>query len=545
MIRSDFFLIDSLSKLIGIFVVFFTVIIFIYSLGFIKTKKLSYYFWFFVTALASLGVCFSNNLILITIFWGFLGLTLFQLISLHSEANMPSVAKKAFIIVAGSDGFLLFGFLLYASLSAQPFSNASIAAHALPINSTLALISFILIAIGCFAKAGCMPFHTWIPEVAESASVPVVAYLPASLDKLLGIYLLLRVVKDMFVLNSAAQAILMIAGSITILGAVMMALIQHNVRKLLGYHAVSQVGYMVLGLACATPLGLAAGLFHMVNHAIYKSCLFLGAGNIEARTGTGELDNLGGLGKFMPLTFITTLIASFSISGIPPFNGFVSKWMIYQGLIDVSSSSAWGTMKVIVLLSLLCALIGSGLTLASFLKLNSGVFMGSCKKPAKEAGWLLLFAPVVLSLLCVGFGIFASITILPFINKAVGGFSLTGLWQPKLATGLLIMGVLAGFIIFKIMSRKIRTVASFVGGETLTVEEEVKIGDFYNTFRQLAPLKGLYALAEKKFFDLYEQTKSFCFLFVRFLRYLHNGVLPSYLSWCLLGALGLFFAFFK
>jgi formate hydrogenlyase subunit 3/multisubunit Na+/H+ antiporter MnhD subunit len=536
-------LFDPLSKLVSTFIIFFTAIIFVYSLGFIKTKKKEYYFWFFLTAIASLAVALSSSLIWIVIFWGFIGLALFKLINLYSDTDkgVAVTAKKTFIIVGGSDGFLLFGFLVYVYLTANNFITGS----RLLINTPLSLLSFIFITIGCFAKAGCMPFHTWVPETAEKASIPVVAYLPASLDKLLGIYLLVRIAKDSFVLDDTAKIILLVAGSLTIICAVMMALIQHNIRKLLGYHAVSQVGYMVLGIACASPLGFAAGLFHMINNSLYKSCLFLGAGNVEKRTNTAELEQLGGLGKLMPVTFITVIIASLSISGIPPLNGFISKWMIYQGLIDFMNSASSPILKLVIALSLTLALIGSGLTLASFLKLISGVFLGNAKKETKEVGFYLLFAPVVLSLLCLIFGIFAYSTILKFIQKSTGGFAELGFWQPQLATTLIIAGLVIGLIIFAIMKKKIRTTGSFIGGNELTQDEEIKIGDFYTAIKEMPPLKSIYRLAEEKVFDIYEVFKKIAFSVIKFLRYLHNGVLSTYLVWCLLGVIGLFFYLFK
>ena len=123
-------------------------------------------------------------------------------------------------------------------------------------------------------------------------------------------------------------------GVITIIAAVMMALVQHNYKRLLGFHAVSQVGYMILGFGMGSLIGIAAGLFHMINNAIYKGGLFLTAGAVEQQTGKEELEDLGGLSRAMPLTFIAALVFALSISGIPPFNGFASKWMIYQGIID-------------------------------------------------------------------------------------------------------------------------------------------------------------------------------------------------------------------
>lgn len=537
----DFLIFDSLSNLIGFFVCFFTVIIFIYSLGFIKERKKEYYLWFFLTFVASLGIAFSNHLILLIILWEFLGLTLFKLINLYVDKETNWVAKKTFIIVGGSDGLLLLGFLIYMHIN-----NYFVFGKPLYINNSLSFLSFLFIALGCFAKAGAIPLHTWIPPTSQYAPLPVVAYLPASVDKLLGIYLLVRAVKDMFILDNLSKAILLIVGSFTVICAVMMALVQHNVKKLLGFHAISQVGYMVLGIGCATPLGLAGGLFHMVNNAIYKSCLFLGAGNVEKNVHTSEIDNLGGLGKFMPLTFLTTLIASLSISGIPPLNGFVSKWIIYQSLINFISSSNSTILKFITSFSLASALIGSGLTLASFLKLNSGVFLGRRKEKVKEVKGLLLFSPLVLSSLCIVFGIFSYSTILPFIKKGAGEFSLGGLWKSSLATNLIILGVIFGLIVFKIMSaKKIRVSPAFVGGEELNIEEEVKISPFYNTIREMKFIKKIYNLAEKKNFGVYELLSKFVFLFVKLFRYLHNGVLPTYLVWCLVAMLGLFFVFFK
>ncbi|MCM8786582.1 MAG: hypothetical protein NC935_00820 [Candidatus Omnitrophica bacterium] len=537
----NIFIFDYLSKLVGFFIVLFTLLIFIYSLNFIKTKKKEYYYWMFLTFLSSLGVVFSNHLFLITIFWGYLGLTLFMLINLYSDQNKASVAKKTFIIVGGSDGFLLFGILLYIYLTSRYF----IVEKPLVINSALSFLSFFLIALACFAKAGCIPLHTWIPEMAEVTEAPTVAYLPASLDKLLGIYLLVRLIKDAFILDDFSKAILLILGSLTIIAAVMMALVQHNIKKLLGYHAVSQVGYMVLGLGCSTVLGLAAGLFHMLNNAIYKSCLFLGVGNVQKQSGSVEFENLSGLGKFMPATFLFVLIASLSISGIPPFNGFVSKWMVYQGLVELFKLSTSFTLKLVILFSLVSALVGSSLTLASFLKLNAGVFLGQPKEKTKEASFTLLISPFILSLLCIIFGIFAFHTILPFIAKAIGEFSTSGLWRPMQATNLIILGILLGFIIFIITSKKRRTSPIFIGGEKIDFQTEAKVSDFYVNIRELKVLKNIYRLAEKKFFDIYEQTKNLSFIFIKFLRYLHNGVLPTYLVWCLLGALWLFFIFFR
>jgi len=541
MALNNIFIFDSLSKLVGFFVALFAILMVIYSAGFIKSRKITYYIWFFFTTIASLGVVFSGNIILIAVFWGFLGLSLFKLINLYDNEEASKVAKKTFIIIGASDGFLLLGLLLYGFLT----SGTNLSANTVIINSKLSFISFMLIAVACFAKAGCMPFHTWIPETAKSAPIPVVAYLPASLDKLLGIYLLIRIVKDSFFLNDIAKITLIALGAITIIFAVMMALIQHDIKKLLGYHAVSQVGYMVLSIGCASPIAIAAGLFHMINNSIYKCCLFLGAGNVEKQTGTTELSKLGGLARFMPITFTTFIIAALSISGIPPFNGFVSKWMIYQGIVEFINSLSSLNLKIIVALSLCCALVGSGLTLASFLKVISSVFLGNTKIKAKEARFSLLFPAIILASLCIIFGVFAYSTIIKFIEKAVGNFSMIGLWQPIGATALIVIGIIIGLIVFKLSSMNLRVSPTYTGGEDLNPQEEAKLEDFYGTISEIPLLKKIYWLAEQKAFDIYEQLRKAAFALSNLLKKLHNGVLPTYLAWCLLAMIGLFYIFFK
>ena len=178
----------------------------------------------------------------------------------------------------------------------------------------VAIVGFFSLLIASLAKAGAFPVHTWLPEYTEAAPSSISAFLPASLDKLLGIYFLTRICTNIFVLRQWAILLLLLIGSITIIAAVMMALVQHNYKKLLGYHAVSQVGYMVTGIGLGTPLGIAGGLFHMINNALYKSGLFLAGGATEKQTNEEELDKLGGLAVYMPITFFSALIFALSIS---------------------------------------------------------------------------------------------------------------------------------------------------------------------------------------------------------------------------------------
>ncbi|MFH1398387.1 MAG: proton-conducting transporter membrane subunit [Candidatus Omnitrophota bacterium] len=543
------FKLDALSGFVALAIAAFSVLILVYSFKFRKGKPQAaqYYVYVVLTALVAIGTVLANNLILLLICWGFLGLTLYLLIAMGNDESSLA-AKKTFIIVGGTDALMLFGIgIIYYLTGTFQIDKIKIA---LSTNYyLLPTLAYLCLAIACFAKAGAMPFHSWIPDCAKSAPIPVVAFLPASLDKLLGIYLLTRISLNLFTMNQALNIFLMITGAFTIIAAVMMALVQHNMKRLLGYHAVSQVGYMVLGIGTGNPIGIAGGIFHMLNHAVYKSCLFLTAGNVEYRTKTSELDELGGLSKSMPITFISSLVASLSISGVPPFNGFVSKWMIYQGLVSLLGAGNQ-TLRIIAIFSLAAAMFGSGLTLASFMKLIHAVFLGrKTNRQVKEVSWQMWLPCLILAITCVVFGVLAyQIPLKYFIFPAIKGVSFIGTWSALLSTWLIIISLVLGFLIFKLKGLKfvVRQDSSFTGSETRDIQENKISGtDFYNTIKELPVLALIYKKAQAGLFDIYEQGKNLVFSIGSAFQYLHNGILPTYLVWCLLGMVGLFWVLLR
>ncbi len=548
LIGSGFVLrVDALSGFVGLFIGFFGVLIALYSIGFMKGRDSvrQYYAYMLWTLGGSIGAAYSNNLLLLLTFWGFLGFTLYMLIA-GSGPKAAYAAKKTFIIIGGSDAAMLLGVvLLWLHMH---LLDMNIMRIDLRLNPFMA-VAFLCLALGAFAKAGAMPLHTWIPDSSEVAPMPVMAFLPASLDKLLGIYFLVRITWDMFIIGpgSTLSIFLMVIGAVTIIAAVMMALVQHNLKRLLAYHAVSQVGYMVLGIGTACPLGIAGGLFHMVNHALYKSSLFLAGGSIERQVGTTELDELGGLGRLMPITFVTSLIAALSISGVPPFNGFFSKWMVYQALIESGRAGArlW-------VLWLAVAMFGSALTLASFMKLIYAVFLAPRDKrvpyPAstaapREVPASMWIPQVVLAALCVIFGVCAvQIPLRWFIVPSVkAGFSYPGIWNASLAAVLILAGLVIGFFVFALGRMPARRSSIFAGGEILDDNSGIKATTFYNAIKDLPLIGAIYRLADKKVFDIYDEGTKGTFACARVLQWLHNGVLPTYMIWCLLGTLFLFF----
>ncbi|MDD4900060.1 MAG: proton-conducting transporter membrane subunit [Candidatus Omnitrophica bacterium] len=545
------FKLDALNSFIAGAIGLFFILAISYSLKFMKGRKhlVLYYFYIVLSALASLGVVLTNNLVVLLVCWGFLGLLLYLLINM-GDSDAPQAAKKSLVIVGGTDALMIFGIgIIYYFTQTMQLDKIR-----LELNQEPLILAYFCIASACFAKAGAMPYHSWVPDCAKSAPIPVTAFLPSALDKLLGIYLLSRLSLNLFVMSKAVAMVLMIIGAITIIAAVMMALVQQNLKKLLGYSTVSQVGYMVLGIGTGNPIGIAGGLFHMLNHTVYKSCLFFSAGNVEYRTKTAELDQLGGLSSLMPFTFFSFLVASLSISGIPPFNGFVSKWLIYQGLIQNLQFADY-SMKIISIFCLIAAMFGSALTLATFMKTLHAVFLGQRlntlkSKEIKEVSFTMLAPCLVLAVICIIFGIFAFVLPLKYfifpvlsVYAQLNAASLPGHWSPVLATILILIGLLTGALLFRSgkVKSNIREDSTFSGGELEEQGQEAMVTgtDFYNTVQEMPFLKKVYQKAQAGTFDLYEQSRKI-FKISKVLQFLHNGVLPTYLVWILLGMMGLF-----
>lgn len=564
------FRLDQLSGFILLFVSVFTILILFYSFRYMRGRDGSrgfYLYTLLILAFAN-GVVLAADLITLFFFWGGLLLLLYAILLIGKGETYKS-ARKALVIVGLSDFALLLGIVILILRTFVPGGWINLAPRVpLPLYDPATIAGFVLIAAGALAKAGSMPLHTWIPTAAETAPVPVMALIPASLDKVLGIYLLIRVSVFMFDIasNMVLRNVLMAIGAGTILFAVMMALIQKRMMKLLSFHAVSQVGYMVLGIGTGVPVGIAGGLFHMLNHAIYKTGLFLAGGSVEHWAKSDELEKLGGVAKQMPLTFISFLICALAISGVPPMNGFFSKWMIYQGVLSLGAEG-----NRLFPVFLVAAMFGSVLTLASFLKLLHGLFLG--QHPAqlervREVPLTMWLPPFLLALACILFGVFAYR--LPLGGLIIPGLkfyqlNLTGVWSPIPATLLLIAALGVGaFIYFLGTAARPVTGRTFVGGEQIGYEEESRVPGtaFYSSVKQMPIVGELLIFGERGAFDLYnwllgtfrvvgyafregvDRTLQTLTEFVGKLIYyfglglsrVHTGNLPLYLSWVFLGA---------
>ncbi len=501
---------DTLSSLIVISCSFFATLLILYSPTALEGYPAEglYLFYIMMTLAAANGVCLAHNLFLVVFFWGILVALLYGMMMI-SRKDPTRAAQKAFLIIGISDISLLLGFIIIFSY----FGVATIILeNPLRLDHPLVVLSFILIIIGALAKAGAMPLHTWIPEAAKVAPASTMAFVPASLDKLLGIYLLVRASYFIFDLTSSMplKILLLSIGSVTIVAAALMALIQREGMKLLSFSTVSQVGYMVLGIGTGIPVGIAGGLFHMVNHAIYKSCLFLSAGSVEHRTKTTKLEQLGGLGTKMPVTFLSFLIAAFAISGVPPFNGFYSKWLVYQGVIELSrETKLWPIF-------LIAAMFGSILTLAASLKMLHSLFLGDRPKTldkTRETSYTMCMPSALLATLCIVFGVFAlQLPLRFFIYPSLPFYvAKPGFWAPTLAAILIIIGLVLGLVIFLLgTASRPKKSPIFVGGEIMA-EELARIPgtEFYSSIKEMKFLTHLYENAEGGVYDLYNALIKF------------------------------------
>jgi len=535
--------IDAISIWMVVLAAFYAWIVSVYTLSVrsVDEPVRNFHGYVLLTLGFTEGALLSNHLLFFLFCWGILGLTLFMLIRGNNDGQ-AAAAKKSLIMIGASDSLMILGIALLWLL--QP--SVSMSAVHIPADSPLALSAFLCLLAGSLTKAGAFPFHTWVPDFAETGPAASSAFLPASLDKLLGIYFLSRLCLEMFVLNQWLVLLVIVLGSISIIAGVMMALAQHQFKKLLGYHAVSQVGYMVLGIGIGTPIAIAGGLFHLFNNTLYKSGLFLAAGNVENKTGKNDLNDLGGLAGNMPVTFASALIFAFAISGVPPLNGFASKWLIYQGVVEFGHQG--NAVSQLWPLWLGMAVLGSALTLASFIKFLTGIFLGARKEELasiRESNGFRCTPLVILALLCLAAGILASRFVIPgMIMPLYQKFEFVGFWNSELISALVILSFVLGFLFYALHKLvKIRIAESFTGGEPKKAENPVVVGDFYLNISRAPFFEIIYRMAEKKWFDIYAWGKELVLATGKGLSILHTGLLPLYVLWAAAGLIILLLVF--
>ncbi len=498
----------------------------------------------FLTAAFANGAALANNFVPLLFFWEGLLVTLYGMIALGGRVTSTRSAVKALIISGFCDFSMILGIAILWSLAGTAtLSDISVEP------TGLAAVAFVLMMIGAAGKAGAMPFHTWIPDAALDAPVTFMAFLPAAFEKLLGIYLLARISLDFFKIRpgSGLSILLMTVGAVTIVLAVLMALVQKDLKRLLSYHAISQVGYMVLGIGTAIPIGIAGGIFHMINHAMYKSGLFLSAGSVEHRAGTTELKKLGGIAREMPLTAAGFVVCALAISGVWPLNGFVSKEMVFHGALEthytIFAIAAW---------------IGAIFTFASFLKAGHSVFFGERSREVaavRESPAPIVIPILTLAGLCILFGVYNKLPLTLFIQPILAGRAEAGGHLDFTAHALSVFTPVALISIgCLVLAFLLHRYGWLKGGRKAYLASE--------PVHNLPVMHQAFDLAEKRVFDPYEQgikvlkglslvlfkavDRPIDFVlekvvtvtgekFTGILKKAHNGHYANYLAWCLAG----------
>lgn len=450
---------DPINLFFALFGAYVSVGICLYSVKYMAHEKEGFgRFYFFIQLFIAsyLGLTFSENLIWSYVFFELTGLCSYQLISFWYGSEISSYsARKAFIMthVAG------YGFLLSVIMI---FSNP----ENIHVYQDL-ILAFLLIAV--VAKSVQWPLFTWIPY-AMNAPTPVSALLHAACLVKCGVYLL---VKFYFLMGSYGpfwHILLIYLGMGSSLIGVLFALKQDDIKKLLAYHTVSQIGYMVSGIGLGTPLGIAAGALHALNHALFKGLLFLVAGILQQVTSTRSLSQMGGLSSKLPLTTLLYLIGACAISGIPGFNGFVSKWLFYHASLQAGHPIA----------SVLGLLV-STLTTISFIKVFNTAFLGTCVKEYKHIDEReqrsMLLGAFILGGPCIILGVYPQIILDLVVNPLLVYLNFPSIYlDPKkfpinLVSALTLILIFLGITLYILIKRhaSFKETEIFTGGKPETI----------------------------------------------------------------------------
>jgi len=374
-------------------------------------------------------VLISNDVLLFIVFWELTTVSSMLLVAYERESEVARRASIKYFVLANAGAIcIIMGLgILVLLTNATSFTEIGQKIGIISENKLLYYTVAMLLTIGFSVKAAQVPLHSWLPDAHPEAPCNVSALLSGVMIKL-AIYGLYRIIFTVLQPDIYWGLALAVLGMTTLTFGTMMALIQTDSKKLLAYHSVGQMGYIVLALGTGVHLlaqssieartlgciALIASLYHTLNHAIFKGLLFLTAGSVLYRTNSRNLNLLGGLARAMPITFITALIASLSISGIPPFNGFVSKWTIYV--------STLSTLHPLLTLGAVLAIFISAVTTASFVKYITSIFLSQPRievKDVSESPWSMGASMIMLSLLCILLGVYP-LAPLSIISSVVG-----------------------------------------------------------------------------------------------------------------------------
>ncbi len=343
-------LVDPISVMMLVVVTFVSLMVHIYSLGYMKGEEryATYYSHLQLFTFSMLGLILSSNLFQIYIFWELVGVSSYLLIGFYyDKPSAVAASKKAFVVTRFADLFFLIGILilgftahtfdfntLIQTLTSEDFLKNYIASF---LGISIITWALTLIFIGGAGKSAMFPLHIWLPDAMEGPT-PVSALIHAATMVVAGVFLVARLFPVFSITDSGALEIVAYVGIFSSLFAAIIACTQNDIKRVLAYSTMSQIGYMMFALGISSygehGAGYTAGMFHLFTHAFFKSLLFLCAGAVIHLVHSNDMKDMGGLRKFMPITHIAFLIGCLAISGVPPFAGFFSKEMILHAAFE-------------------------------------------------------------------------------------------------------------------------------------------------------------------------------------------------------------------
>ncbi|ABK98218.1 NADH-quinone oxidoreductase subunit 5 family protein [Pelobacter propionicus] len=390
---NNLFLGDSLAVFMAIVSSLVGAVIVLYSMGYISHyENQNEYYVIVVLFLGSMmGIIYSANLILIYLFWEITAFACWRLIGFFREKTCIVRADKAFLVTGFGAFVMLIGFALvysqYGSFDLQTIQSASA-------TDPVANLAVLLILFGILSKSATLPLHTWLPD-AGVAPTPVTALLHAAVLVKIGVYVYARLFIASFSIDPVWETVVPAIAGISSLVAGGAALIETDMKRIIAYSTVSQLGFILLGLSIGNDIGVAGGLLYILMHSIAKGGLFLCAGVVEQKLHVKDITKLGGLIRTMPVTAVSFLLCAFSVMGIPPFGGFFSKYMVISGAIR----SGQPLISVIFIL-------GAFLTMIYLFRLFSMIFLGEAKtEPVAEGAPVMVGSVALLALLSIAGGI--------------------------------------------------------------------------------------------------------------------------------------------
>ena len=383
------FLADSLAVFMAMISSFVGAIIVFYSITYIEhyQHKNEYYLMITLFIGAMMGIVYSTNLIFLYIFWEISTICCWRLIGFFREKEYVFRADKAFLITLFGALAMLLGFLLIYQQT-QTFDITQM--KGAQISNTAVL----LILMGMFSKSATLPFHTWLPDAGVAPS-PVTSLLHAAVLVKIGVYAYARFFLMSFTIGDIWHTVVPAIAAVSALVSAGAAIRENDLKRIIAYSTISQIGFIFLGLSTGSSLGAAGGLLYILMHSLAKGGLFLCAGVVEHNAHTKDIRKLGGLIKTMPLTAVSFILCAFSIMGLPPFGGFFSKYMVISGA--VQADEPWAAAAFVA---------GAVLTVIYLLRAFITVFMGEVKTAASEGSRSMVASVAGLAALSLAGGLF-------------------------------------------------------------------------------------------------------------------------------------------